>query len=302
MTEKLNVLVYGATGSQARPTVLHLLKNGHQPYVLTRHPEKAADLVAAGAKIALGDMADPASLQAASTGMDGVALLIPTFLDNPMAAADYARSAIEAAKAAGVKLVVWNTSGALSPVRTGNPMLDMRLDVVDALKASRIPHIIIEPTVYMENWLGPWTSIPVTSRNQVAYPVLSHRRIGWIASEDVGALVAAALERPTLAGSHFKVSGLETPNGDELAAMFSQALGRPLTYYAMTPEEMGEAMELILGKGAGAAVAESYRQDQQNPNPPMMFHPMEQVLQHLPVTMTRITDWVAAHAAAFNPR
>jgi uncharacterized protein YbjT (DUF2867 family) len=298
----LNILVYGATGSQARPTVQHLLANGHTPYVLTRHPDKAASLVNLGAKVVIGDLADPASLRAASTGMDAVALLIPAFLDNPMAAAEYGKNAIEAARAVGVKHIVWNTSGAVPPARTGNPMGDSRIEVLEALKESGLSYVVLEPTVYMENWLGPWTSIPLVTEGKVAYPILAHRKVGWIASDDVGALAAAALERPHLSGAHYKISGIETPTGDELAALFSEALGRSLVYYAMTPEEMGAAMEKILGLGAGAAVAASYRADQQNPNPAPLHYPMDEVLNDLPVHMTRIVEWVARHAPAFAPR
>ncbi|MEM8529966.1 MAG: NmrA family NAD(P)-binding protein [Chloroflexota bacterium] len=297
---KRKILVYGGTGSQARPTVLHLVKNGHEPYVLTRHPEKAADLRDAGAKIVIGDLSDPASLRAASQGMDGVALLIPAFLENPLEAAMYGRSAIDAAQEAGVGLIVWNTSAILPETRTGNPMGDLPLELREYLVASQVPAIIFEPTVYMENWLGPWTASALVRHNQVAYPILADRKVGWLASDDIGALVAAALARPDLAGSRFKVSGVEAPMGPELATLFSEALGREISYYAMSPEEMGEAVAQFFGPEAGAALAERYRKDQTNPNPAPMYYAMEPILEQLPVQMTPIKEWVTRHAAAFR--
>ncbi len=51
------VLVYGATGWQSRPVAHKLLDAGFGVRVRTRHPEKAADLVARGAQIAQGDVA-----------------------------------------------------------------------------------------------------------------------------------------------------------------------------------------------------------------------------------------------------
>ena len=54
----MKVLVYGGTGSQAGPTVAHLLKRGHLPYVLTRNNDKVAELHEAGAKAVVADMRD----------------------------------------------------------------------------------------------------------------------------------------------------------------------------------------------------------------------------------------------------
>ncbi len=299
-TQTLKVLVYGGTGSQASPTARHLLAQGHQPYVLTRNPEKAAPLVAAGAIAIAGDLADADSLGAASEGMDAVALLIPAFLDNPMAATDYAKAAIAAAVKAGVQHIVWNTSGPMPTQRTGHPMNDSRLDVLDYLQASGISHVVLVPTAYTENLLGPWTRPAVIQHNRVSYPVLEDRIMGWIASDDVGKLVAAALERPALAGSVFQISGIEGVTGPQLAAIFSEGLGRPISYYAMTPEEMGAAIESVFGPGSGEQVAASYRADQQDPNPTVMHHPMDEVLAQLPVKMTTLLEWVKSHAALYS--
>jgi uncharacterized protein YbjT (DUF2867 family) len=302
MTEQsLKVLVYGATGSQANPVVWKLLERGHQPFVLTRHPERAEQMRAAGAQIVAGDMGDIESLRRASQGMDAVSLLIPFFLRNPFDAATYGHNAIQAAKEADVKLIVWNTSGPTPPTRSGNPSVDVRLDIADELDQSGVPYIIIEPTGYMENFLGPWTAPAVVAGDRLPYPNPTDTRVGWIASDDVGALVAAALERPELANAMFRVSGLENVNGTELAECFSRGLGRTITYVPMEPEEFGAVLDQVFGPGAGKAAAEEYRKARGNPNPPSMYFDMQPVLQKLPVRMTSIEEWVAQHAGAFTP-
>jgi uncharacterized protein YbjT (DUF2867 family) len=298
-TLSMKVLVYGATGSQSNAVVWKLLEQGHTPYVLTRHPQKAAAMHAAGAQIVQGDMADAHSLRLASEGMDAVALLIPFFIDLTKAPT-YGRNAIDAAKAAGVKLIVWNTSGPTPPTKTGEPGVDFRLDVAQQLRDSGVPHIIIEPTGYMENFLGPWTAPAVVAEDVLPYPNPVETRVGWIASEDVGALMVAALERPELANATFKVSGLENVNGTELAERFSQGLGRTITYYAMEPEEFGAVLDRLFGPGAGAAATKTYRDMRENPNPPPMYHDMRPVLQQLPVKMTSLGEWVTEHRDAFT--
>ena len=296
---RLNVLVYGATGSQAGAVPTYLLRAGHQPYVLTRTADKAAHHAQAGAIVVEGDMKDAARLRQLSEGMDAVSLLIPFFAD-PAQVADYGRQAIDAAKAAGVKLLVWNTSGAILPVRTGNPSIDVRIEIRDYLQQSGLPHIILQPSVYLENLLGPWTTPFVVNENRVAYPAPSDMAISWIASSDVSALVVAALQRPDLSGANWPISGLENPDGLALSRAFSKGLGRPITYYAMPPQDFGSILDKLFGPGAGAAAANEYQQmwdfPEQRPN---FQADMEPVLSKLPVQMTTISEWVTHHEAVF---
>ncbi|NJL77110.1 MAG: NmrA family NAD(P)-binding protein [Saprospiraceae bacterium] len=115
----LKVLVYGGTGSQASQTVLKLLEKGHTPFVLTRDPKKAEALSSKGAKIVVGNTGNVESLIQASEGIDAVALMTPLFSEVlPKIAAE---NAITAAKAANVKLIVWNTSGKTPEQPLGNP-------------------------------------------------------------------------------------------------------------------------------------------------------------------------------------
>jgi uncharacterized protein YbjT (DUF2867 family) len=151
----------------------------------------------------------------------------------------------------------------------------------------------------MENWLGPWTAPSVREQDLLTYPVLADRKMGWIASNDVGALVVAALERPQLAGKRFAISGVETPTGPELAAIFSDACGKEIRYRTLSPEEMGAVLDEVFGPGAGNRVAEMYRREQNDPDPPRKYHDMAPVLEALPVTMSTISDWVKAHKEAF---
>ncbi|MCU0490123.1 MAG: NmrA family NAD(P)-binding protein [Chloroflexaceae bacterium] len=300
MTTTMRVLVYGGTGSQSNGIVWNLLERGHQPFVLTRTPEKAEAMRQAGATIVPGDMGDAETLRAASQGMDGVALQIPFFLRNPADAMAYGRNAVAAAKEAGVKIIAWNTSGPTPPARSGNPAVDVRIDLAEELQRSGVPHIIIEPTGYMENFLGPWTAPAVVAEDVLPYPNPAETRVGWIASADVAKFIVAALERPQLANRTFQVSGQENLNGSDLAERFSTALGRPISYYAMEPEEFGAVLDKVFGPGAGEAAAQEYRKARTNPNPPTMYFDMEPVLAQLPIQMTSLTEWVRQHRAAFS--
>jgi uncharacterized protein YbjT (DUF2867 family) len=294
------VLVYGATGSQSAGVVWALLEQGHVPYVLTRNPEKAEQMRAAGAQVVAGDMADADLLRRASEGMDGVSLMVPAFLDNPMEGPRYFRQAVDAAKAAGVPLIVYNTSGSIPAFRTGMPMFDMRIDLVDYLKSSGIPHIVIAPTGYAENLLGPWTRPGIVEKDELAYPNPEQTPVGWIVSADVGKLMAAALQRPELADTVIPVSGQENLTGPELADRFSRALGRTIRYRAMPLDEFGAFFDRLFGPGAGEGAKIGYRMQQENPELVKMWTDMGPVLEKLPVRMTPIEEWVRQFAPAFS--
>lgn len=289
----MKVLVYGGTGSQGSAVVQKLTENGHQPYILTRKPDNIAQAVA-------GDLADPASLEAASRGMDAVSLHVPFFVPDPALAVTYARNAIDAAKAAGVRHIVFNTSGPVIPHRLGVAGYDMRHDVIDYLKASGVPHIIIQPTGYLENLLGPWTAQGIIERDVLTYPVAADERIGWLATADLGALMTAALERPELAPAHFVVSGVENLTGPELAARMSAGLGRTITYEAITPEAFGELLDAAFGAGMGAQAAAGYAFQRDNAHLFTMWTDMQPVLAKLPVRMTSVEEWAKQFAPAFT--
>jgi uncharacterized protein YbjT (DUF2867 family) len=295
----LKVLVYGATGSQAGPIVPKLLASGHQPYVVTRSAAKAEALAGAGAQVVEADMGNAGRLTAITAGMDVVALTVPAFNPDPTDHGRFFHNALEAARAAGVKLLVYNTSGPVIRERTGNPQYDMRLDLLAALQASGVPSIVIQPTVYLENLLGPWTRPGVIERDELAYPVEEHQRLGWIATDDVAAFVAAAVERPQLAGEHFIVSGEENLTGPELAERFSRGLGRTISYRAMPLEEFGAVLDTVFGPGAGAGGIAGYKFQRERADIIPTWNDMRPVLERLPIRMTSVEEWAARMQPAF---
>jgi uncharacterized protein YbjT (DUF2867 family) len=126
----MKVLVYGASGSQQFPVIQALLKKGATVYANTHSEENLAKLSAAGAKAVLADMADRQRVIEISKGIDAVSLLVPFLLQNPNDGLQYAKNVIDAAIATHVKLLVWNSTGFILPVKIGNPAIDIRIDIL----------------------------------------------------------------------------------------------------------------------------------------------------------------------------
>lgn len=294
----MKVLVYAATGSQMRPLVDELLARGHAPRVLSRRSAAAAGF-AADVEVVHGDLDDAASLDSASRGVDAVAFMLPAFLAHPARRLEYARRAADAAARAGVQRLVWNTAARYPLAHEGGDLGRRLVATHEQLAAAGVPLTVIAPTTYMENLLGPWTRGAV-AQGELRYPILATRRMGWIASRDVCAFVASALERPQHAGRVFRVSGPEALTGTETAAEFAAALGHPVRFRTLTPDEMKHALEAAFGPGSGDAVAGEYARDQADPDPPPKHYDMRDVVAALPVGQTRLRDWVVANRAAFG--
>ena len=290
------VLVYGATGQQARPVARRLVEGGFTVRVVTREPAKAADLADLGAEVVAADLSDPASLRAASEGMDGVFLLVPFFDPRP----EYGVNAIDAAKAAGVRLLVWNPTGNILPVRTGNPGLDVRRDILEHLQASGVRHVVLQPTAYMENFLGPWTAPEVASDDVFAYPTPIEVVMQWVTHEDVAAFAVEAFRRPALADAVLEVSGPEKLNGEQVAERFSRALGRPIAFRPMPPKEFGGHFDTTFGPGAGDDVTAAYEAIYENPTMLSTDVDLGATLELLPIEPTSLETWVRRYAAAFT--
>lgn len=293
----MKILSYGATGSQGAPVARRLLENGHQVRVMLRHPDKAESLKTMGAEVVQGDLGDLPSVLQANRGIKAVFIMLPFGSGgNPV---QMFQNALQAAKEAGVGYIVFNISGQTPKEPTGLPMLDYRIALEQMLGQSGIPSVILRPTAYMENLLGPWTLPTIQARDVVAYPVAANRPLSWVASEDVAALAVAALEHPQLAASVFDVGGPEALTGARIAESFSTALSRPIRYEAISPEAFGAMMAGIMGPEAGEATTKAYQVSEATPLEAMSIN-MQPVLEKLPVRLTTLESWVRQHAPAFS--
>jgi uncharacterized protein YbjT (DUF2867 family) len=145
------IAVLGATGRQGGAVARHLLADGRRVLALTRTPESQASgaLRSAGAEVVRCDMDDVNSLLRAFTGAYGV-----YSVQNPMIAGHdgeirQGRNVADAAKAAGVKHVVYGSAG--PGLRgTGVDSWDSKLIITEHLRASGIPLTVLRPTAFME--------------------------------------------------------------------------------------------------------------------------------------------------------
>lgn len=251
------VLVYGATGAQGSPVVEQLLDAGRSVRAVTRDAERAQHWAARGAEIAVADLGQPETLKAANEGVDLVVLQLPLQYDFALHEA-YGRNAIDAARAAGVELLVFNTSAHVFP-DAGVHIYKVRQDVVDYLQDSGVPSIVLRPTFYMEILLGPWIRPGIVNDGVVAFPLPADFPMSWVSASEMAAYAVAALDRPDLVGRTFDIGGAEALTGDAIADHFSELLQNRVSYLSIPPDDYEQALAPIFGPTVAFEVASQVR-------------------------------------------
>ncbi len=286
----MSVLVYGARGAQGSAIVRSLLAAGMNVRILLRRG--ATNPFEGKVDVVRGDLDDIDSVRRANLGIDTVVLTLPNVAD-PAALARFGRNAIDAAKAAGASLFVWNARGVDPEVHTGIPLLDAGIDTESYLRASELPSICVRPTLYMGNLTGPWLAPVIVHKGVLAYPLPADFRVSWISWEDLAAYVTEAVKRPDLAGQTINVGGPETLTGTEVAATLSAAVGRPVAYFPVGLADFAAGLNATLGDGVGTQIAAVYRW-YQGDGASRLRVDLKPALAMLPIRPTKFADWAKA--------
>ena len=230
MTTKRNVLVTGATGQQGGAVAHALLSRGHRVKALTRKPDSdtARRLASAGAEIVAGDLGDATSVLKAANDVDTMFLMGNSYEAGVEAETRQGILAADAAKAAGVGHLIYS-SVADADKKTGIPHFDSKYLVEKHVAGLGIPYTISAPVAFMENIVAPW-SIGALRQGTHAFAMPPKRVLQLVAVADIGAFVAALVERrEQVFGKRFDFAGDEL-SGEEQVKILSQTIGRPINY------------------------------------------------------------------------
>lgn len=287
------ILVYGGTGPQQGPVVTRLLDSGFKVRALVRNPASAKDLLSRGAEVVTGDLLKPETLRKASEGVDAVSLFVPFMNPN----LEFGVNALDAAKSAGVRRIVWNPTGAVPPAKTGNPGMDIRIELRQLLQTPAFDSVIIEPTAYLENFLMPALVEELKQENTFAYPMPKQSMMQWVSHDDVAQFIVRAFETPSVSGTSIAVSGPELLNGDGIAERMSLGLGRTIRFRPMPPREFGEVLDRAMGPGTGDRVVGFYEALFAQPELLSSNVDLASALKVLPIQPTTVEQWSRAHSS-----
>ena len=238
MSEKLSVLVIGATGNQGGSVVQSLLPKGHNIRTITRNPDsdKAKKLKEQGVEVMKGDFSDSDSLLKAATGMDTIYAMTTPFEEGTEAEVKQGIAMADTAKKANVGHFIFG-SVANADLNTNIPHFDSKYEVEKHITALGIPYTISAPVFFMDNYFSPWF-LPAIKEGKVKLAIPANRKLQQVSVKNIGAFVAALVERrEKVFSKRIDIAGDEL-TGDETAAVIAKASGQDIKYEGFDPEFM----------------------------------------------------------------
>ncbi|HRF59229.1 MAG TPA: NmrA/HSCARG family protein [Fimbriimonadaceae bacterium] len=254
MSNEKIIAVVGATGAQGGGLVRAILahpESGLKVRAITRDPnsERARALAAAGAEVVGADLDDRDSVQRAFDGAYG-AFCLTNFWEHftPQKEIDQAANMAAAAKAAGLRHVIWST---LEDTRRWVPLESDRMPTL--MERFKVPHFDAKgeadalfadlPTTYLltsfywDNFIhfgmgptpGPDGVLGIT------FPI-GDKPLPAIAAEDIGKCAFGIFrDGDALIGKTIGVAG-EHLTGAQMAAAFTALIGKEVRYNEVPPE------------------------------------------------------------------
>jgi uncharacterized protein YbjT (DUF2867 family) len=221
----MTILVTGATGTVGRQVVEQLVKRGADVRALVRDPAKAN--LPAGVTVVQGDLLDVDGLRGAFSGVSTL------FLLNAVVADEFTQGliALNLAREAGVERVVY-----LSVIHSDRyvnvPHFAGKFGVERMIEQMGFGATILRPAYFMNNDL----TIKDVVLGYGVYPMpIGSKGLAMIDARDIGEIAAIELIRREQAAGplpldRINLVGPDTLRGNDVAAIWSEVLGRPIAY------------------------------------------------------------------------
>ena len=239
MSQKLAVVVTGATGQQGGAVVKSLLERGHEVRAVTRNTDsaKARELANIGVTLVGASLEDTAALTKALEGATSLFAMTTPFEGGPQAETRQGISAADAAKAAGVHLV-FNSVGSANR-QTGVPHFDSKYEVEKYIAKIGVRATVLAPVYFMENLYFGKEQL---AKGIYATPLAPTRRLAQVAVADIGAVAVRLLEDSgRFAGKRFDLGG-DDLTANDILAILSRVTGRPFTYFQVPLDVIRQRM------------------------------------------------------------
>jgi len=224
------ILVAGATGRQGGAAIRHLLPNGWKLRALTRNPNgyAAKQLSGQGVEVVRGDLEDPGSLERAAHGVYGIFSVQDYWVAGTRREVQQGKNLADIAKKTSVAHFVYSSVGGAER-NTGIAPWETKWEIEKHIRKLGLPATIFRPTGFMEIYHMLELEVGLLI-GRFLDPVRPDKTYQSIATDDIGAFVALAFDRPKqFIGMELEIAGSElTPR--QTADIFSRVMGKPVKY------------------------------------------------------------------------
>ncbi len=235
------LMVTGANGNLGGRVVAHLQTLvGASGFVAgTRDPQSpfARSLAASGVGVRRADFDDPATLEKAFEGVETV-LIISTYADNSVRPRQNL-NAIEAAKRAGVRRMVYTSFLGASPTSHADHSVEVHYPTEQALIASGMAYTILRHALYADIMVG---DLDETLATGVLHRAGGSTPCAYIARDDLGVSAATVLATKGHENRIYTETMAEPLTGAQIAALMSEVFGRGIRYETVPAEAWPQYM------------------------------------------------------------
>ena len=288
-----SILVVGSTGYLGMEVCRQLTVANKKVTGLIRKtsaPEKVNALKQWGVETLEGDLKDKASIKKALAGVTTVISTASSTIshqdgDSIQTVDNEGQSnLVDAAVSAGVKQFIFIS---VSPMPDDSPLMLAKQKVENKITASGMAYTILQPSFFMEIWLGPALGFDFPNAKATIYGA-GLNKISWIAIKDVAAFAVAAIDNPYAKNKKLPLGGAEALSPLEVVALFEKVGNKKFELQHVpvevlegqrngAPDDLGKSFaSIMLGYASG---------DEIN---------MNETLKPIPVKMVSVQDYANA--------
>ena len=247
--------VIGATGNTGRIVTETLLKKGEKVRAIGRDAGRLHQLADKGAEPFVCDASNAASLAKAFAGVRAVYVMLPPDLSAPdfRAHQDRVSHAIaQALQTAAVKHAVSLSSVGADKIQGTGPVVGLHKMEQELNQVAGLNVLHLRAAYFMENTLAQIGIIQKMSA--AAGPLRADLRLPMIATRDIGAAAADALQRLDFSGHQTReLLGERDLSMTEAASIIGKAIGKAGLRYAQLPDDQVREAMIKMGMSANMA-------------------------------------------------
>lgn len=257
----------GTTGRLGSRILASLLEAGKIPpadlIVSSSSPARLAGLAKYGVEVRYGDYAEPASLRSAFAGAD--VLFLMSHPDPGVGRVALHRNAVEAARAAGVGMVIYSSMmlGGETGMDSSIGIQQGHIHTMRYLAQSGMPHIIVRQGIYAEAWghyVGFQAPVDAASPTTLHWAIPEDFGIAWTSIDELGEGNAGILaDHGRYIGQTLRLTGPRSTTVSEIVRLVEQRTGRPVDlrflgeeasfgWYRGLAAGEGEVVDPLLGR------------------------------------------------------
>lgn len=228
----MTILVTGATGNIGGEVVQALVKRNAAIRGLVRDLNKATQLIEQGIELAIGDLSQPETLDAALKDIETVFLVLPNLLNQVELECGF----IDAAKRAGTRQIV--KLSVMGAGELSSPFQQWHRQIEEHLEQSGIAWTHLRPNMLMQNIR--WSAQTIAQTGSI-YNCVGDTKISHVDARDVAAVATVCLTEAGHENQSYVLTGSQAITFDDIANIFAKILDRSVMYVDLPPADLKAA-------------------------------------------------------------